>query len=161
MGEWGAPELIDETLKKIKDDDLRREVARRSATKLVRAKNIEMVESAIKNVGASALVAENPRLPQQVLQMYTFKAKTTPADYPELLTQLVWVMDRLQPNWFWTRRGNEDVWNLATMTRISDDARILFSSDPLYRTPALISQHYPERSVTTVVRSMYPNIAIA
>lgn len=161
MAEWGVPDLIDKTLKKIEDKQLRREVARRSATKLVRAGNIDMVESAIKNVGASALVAENPQLPQQVLQLYKFKKATTPADYPTLLTQLVWVMDRLQPNWFWTQRGSTAVWNLATMTRISDDARELLCSNPDYRTPALISQHYPPRSVAAVIRNMYPNIALA
>lgn len=161
MAEWGVPELIDDTLKKIKDEDLRREVARRSASKLVRAGNIDMVESAIKNVGASALVAENPRLPQQVLQMYQFKAKTTPEDYPELLTQLVWCMDRLQPNWFWTQRAGQDVWNLATLVRISDDARELLSSDETYRSPAITAQFFPERTTTNLLRTMYPGIALA
>lgn len=161
MTEWGVPELIDETLEKIADKKLRREVARRSALKLARSGNIDMVESAIKHAGADALVAMHPRIPQIVLQTYKFKSGTTPADYPRLLNQLVWVMDRLQPNWLWTQRAGKDVWNLATMYRISDDARALFCSNPDYRTPALISEHYPRKAVNAVIRQMYPRASIA
>lgn len=157
---WGVPELVDSVLTEVDDPKMRREVVQYSTNSLAQGSDIDSLEMILNQVDASALTANRPDFPKQVLQRYTFKKGTTPADYPERLSQLVGVMNRLQFDWFWTRRNGENVWNLGIISSASDDARRLFYSDPEYRTPALIAEQYPEKDTRSLMRSMYPGIGL-
>lgn len=157
---WGIPELVDDVLQEIKDEKERRRVVSESAYRIINTADIDSIETFINAVGADALVALYPDVPRQLLQQYRFKAETTPDQYPALLVQLVRVMDKLQPNWFITQRGSEEVWNLALINTASDAARLLFMTDEVYRTAVLIAPHYPLRPVRAILRDMYPGIAI-
>jgi hypothetical protein len=161
LTDLGVPELVDDVMQEIKDEQLRKTVARRSAGRLATSGNIDTIEIALNSVGAPPLTASQPTLPQQVLARYKLKEGSTRADYPERLVQLVRVMNQLKPDWFWTYRGSERVWNLAMLSTASDDARLVLLSDEEYRTPTLIASSYPQRDVTRLMKDMYPMIAIA
>lgn len=160
VASWGVPELVDEVLKEVDDPHTRREVVRYSSSRLSQDSDIDSLQTILGHMDAAALTEGRPDFPKQVLRQYTFPAGTTPEDYPERLTQLVDVMDRLQFDWFWTQRGEEDVWNLSVIQHVSDDARLLFASSPEYQTPVLIAEHYVERPVKTLAHTLYPNIAL-
>jgi len=156
---WGVPELVDSVLSEIDDPEVRRQVVQASTDRLSQDSDIDGIEAILNQVDASALTANRPDFPKKVLERYKFTSGVTPDQYPDKLAQLVGVMDKLHPDWFWTRRGGEDVWNLSIIRTASDDAKQLFYSDPDYRTPALIAPLYPEKEFTALARKLYPGIA--
>jgi len=156
LDEWGVPELLEDVLEDIKNKALLAEVARRSAMRLAQSGNIDAIESLLKKIGAEAMVAQNPMMAETLLNMYRFPIKQTPADYPARLIQLVWVMDQLKPGWLWTYRGLELVWDLSVLTRISDDAKKVFSTDEAYRTPVAIAGLYRRQTAHSLLSKMYP-----
>lgn len=157
--QWGLPGLVDDVLQSIEDDRVRREVVSRSSRNFVNTADIDSVEAMLNSVGASALTAQYPDFPRQLLNRYRFKSGTTPDNYPALIGQLVRVMDKLQPQWFFISRGDEPVWNLSVINLASPDAQLLFLSDEDYRTPFLIAPQYPQRDIKAIARDMYPLIA--
>lgn len=157
---WGVPELVDDVLNTIENERLRRQVISNSSRLLAFTADIDSVEAMIRSAGASALTAKNPDFARMLLMRYQIPRGETPSNYPIRLTQLVWVLDQIQPNWFTVSRGNDEVWNLAVIRDASPDALVLFSTDVTYRTPALIASNYPRRHVRDLMRSMYPLIAL-
>lgn len=160
MSKWGVPELIDDVLKDIEDEKLKKEALRRSARTISASGDIDLIEKVIRQVGVSPLISHRPNFPEQVLRSYRFKQGITPSEYPDRLEQLVWVMDRLQPDWFWTTRGEEQVWNLAIIAGASDHARELLLTTEPYRSAILTATFYPKTSTRQLMRSMYPMIAL-
>lgn len=72
------------------------------------------------------------------------------------MVKLEQLMSLLKPNWFWTNRGNERVWNLGTMSTASEDAVTLMLSSPTYRDAMLTAPFYIPMRTQELVDSMYP-----
>lgn len=160
LNKWKVPELADKVIKDIKDKQLLKEVARRSAMQLANSGNIDAIESLIREIGPEALMSQNPLLPETLLRVYRFPGKTTPTQYPPLLTQLIWVLDQLRPGWLHLTRGEELIWNLDILTNASDNARLLLSTSDDHRTPALIARSYRRNSAANLLSKMYPMMPI-
>jgi len=170
VSQWGIPELIDDILDKT-DKEVSRTAVRRSASAIASAGDIDSIESMINKLGASTLTSQTPNFASTLISRYRFKPGTTAADYPALLTQLVSVMDKLQPNWFFTNRNylsdetqrevSEDIANLSVLAVASDDAVTLLSSSDEYLKYVVTAPLYPSKKAKTLLKTMYPYIAIA
>lgn len=166
---WGVPDLLDDILSNI-DESTARAAVQRSGSTLASRSDIDAIELMLNKYGPEVLTAEAPNFATIVLSSYRFKAGVTVADYPAKLTQLVGVMNRLQPNWFWHQRVHineetkqpttEEVANLAVLAYASDDATALLSSDDTYLKYVITAPFYPIKSSRTLLKSMYPYIAI-
>lgn len=160
ISKWEIPELIDDALDYFDDEDAKRQAVQRSSSQIMNTGDIDSIERLINQVGADALTAENPDFALNLVRRYTFKVGESVADYPVRLTQLVRVLDQLDPEWLYTLRNGEQVYQLKTLLFASPDVITLLSSAPEYRTPVLTAPHYPVKDAKTLLRSMYPSIAI-
>lgn len=113
-------------------------------------------EPVFENLGANALNANTPDFATRVLSNFAFVPGTTVGDYPAQMVKLEQLMSLLKPNWFWTNRGNERVWNLGTMSTASEDAVTLMLSSPTYRDAMLTAPFYVPMRTQELVDSMYP-----
>lgn len=159
VSNWGAPDLIDDILNQVEDEEQRRTIVRRSAQR-INPGDIAAVEALLSHTEATVLIADTPDFPQRVLQQYRLPQGTTPGDYSDRLTQLVEVMDQLQPDWYETTRGETTVKNLAVLRVASGDAKEVLSSDATYRDATLIAEHYREEAPRSLLQDMYPQIAL-
>lgn len=160
---WGMPESIDLITKKIKDDKTRKNVFTRYGQKYSgTTTSVAGLESLIRNYpnDVASLTAKRPDLALTVLQAYTLGRGVTPADYPAKLTQLVYVLDHLMPNWSFVYRGNEKIHNLTVFTKASSDAIRLFQSSEVYLVPASIGTNYPTKTATSIIKSFYPHALV-
>lgn len=160
ISRWRLPELTDKVLENVDDDATRRMVVKSASRRLAESASVEEIAAYLKYVDAAALTADRPDFPMRLIQRYTLPSDATPGDYPDLVAEFAGVMDQLMPTWFYTPRGETDVINLAVLENASRDAKTLLSSDPTYRTPVLIAENYPERSVERLLTDMYPLIPI-
>lgn len=156
---WGMPESIDLITKKIKDDKTRKDVFTRYGQKYTgTTTSVAGLESLIRNYpnDVSSLTAKRPDLALTVLQAYTLGSGVTAGDYPAKLTQLVYVLDNLMPNWLWVYRGTTQIYNLTVFAKASKDAIRLFQSSDTYFIPASIGSNYPTKTATTLIKTFYP-----
>lgn len=108
------------------------------------------------NIGSNALNANTPDFAIKVLSNFAFVEGVTVADYPDQLNKLVTLMNKLKPDWFWTYRNNERVWNLGTLATASENAVTLFLASPTYRDAILTAPFYSPARVEELVNTMYP-----
>ncbi|WDS62211.1 hypothetical protein [Pseudomonas phage D6] len=160
---WGIPDLVDKVLKD-KTDTTKFTVIKRSAEKISASSSLDVLlayanvknADGTQNIGSNALNANTPDFATKVLSNFAFVEGITVADYPSQLTKLVQLMDMLKPDWFWTTRGNERVWNLGTLATSSENAVTLFLSSPDYRDAILTAPFYTPMRVEELVSTMYP-----
>lgn len=160
---WGMPESIDLITKKIKDGDTRKNVfARYGQRYSTSTTSVTGLESLIRNYpdDVGSLTAKRPDLALSILQSYSLETGTTPNQYPAKLTQLVYVLDHLMPNWLYVYRGNEAIYNLTVFARASKDAVKLFQSDTRFYIPASIGPTYPTKTATSIIKSFYPHALV-
>lgn len=108
------------------------------------------------NIGAGALNANTPDFAIKVLSNFAFVQGVTVGDYPAQLTKLVDLMNKLKPDWFWTQRAGQPVWNLGTLATASENAVTLFLTADPYRDAILTAPFYSPMRVDELVNSMYP-----
>jgi len=177
---WGVPSLIDTVLKD-QPDRTKYTVIKRSAERISASSSLDVLlayanvnsssytckagtgegtgiecEKIYQNIGANALNANTPDFATKVLSNFAFVEGITVADYPSQLTKLVQLMDMLKPDWFWTSRNNDRVWNLGTLCTASEDAVTLFLSSDVYRDAILTAPFYVPMRVEELVNTMYP-----
>uniref|UniRef100_A0AB39CCZ5 Uncharacterized protein n=1 Tax=Pseudomonas phage RVTF4 TaxID=3236931 RepID=A0AB39CCZ5_9VIRU len=108
------------------------------------------------NLGAGALQAAVPDFATKVLSNFAFVDGITPGDYPSQLAKLEELLNLLKPDWFWTRRGTQAVWNLGPIAQASEDAVKLFLSSDKYRNAMLTAPFYQPLRIDELVNTMYP-----
>lgn len=160
---WGMPESIDLITKKIKDDKTRKNVLTRYGQKYSgTSTSVASLETLIRNYpnDVASLTAKRPDLALTVIQSYTLDAGVTPAGYAAKLTQLVYVLDHLMPNWLYVYRGSNQIYNLTVFAKASTDAKRLFQSDSRYLVPATVAGNYPTKRASAIIKSFYPSALI-
>lgn len=162
VNRWGVPDTIDQVMDNLDDEDLQDEVVRRSATNIRDNADIDTLERYVDRGErvVNTLLAEVPDMAQRTVSRYRFPRDTTPANYPDRLTQLVKVLTAFQDNWWNTSVGSTPAINLGVINQASDDALVLFRSDAAYRDTAMIADQYPKENVKTLLRSFYPQSAV-
>ena len=159
---WGIPTLIDSVMKD-QSDITKYTVIKRSAERISASSSLDVLLAYANvngtsglNIGANALNANTPDFATKVLSNFAFVEGVTVADYPTQLAKLVELMNKLKPNWFWTVRGDQQVWNLGTLANASENAVTLFLSSPVYRDAILTAPFYQPARVEELVNTMYP-----
>lgn len=188
---WGVPEIIDETMgakwnEESKsydytyDDTFRFSVVKRASEEISPTSDLKVIKQLMIHGGPTALIADNPAFPEQLLERYNFPLGIVPSvdparpdlhTYAEELALLVEILTTLRSDWFQIQRiiFNPDhtpnfypelVWNLRFISKASEDAKRLLMSDEKYVAPLLTAPFYDVTSGKQALRSMYPYIVL-
>lgn len=130
-----------------------------------------MLNKLIDKLGGSAIMAQYPLAITDFLANYAIDYDATPGDYPQIRSDLVTTLNRLDPTWLVQdgfhrtdpfTNANQSI--LAIFTQNSVDTSLVdtatATADPDSVT-ALIASSYPRQSSTTLLRAFYPNIPYA
>lgn len=183
---WGIPSLVDQIMVD-RDDKTKYAVIKRSAESISYNSSLSVLESFAgvmsswpmitnpadpngplipdpnftpTNIGANALTAATPDFAAKYIANFVFDAGVTPDQYPSVLARLVTLMDKLKPDWYYTRRNNKQVWNLGVLRGASENATTLFLSSPAYRDAMLTAPFYDVTAPQSLLQSQYPLIAL-
>ncbi|QBX32361.1 hypothetical protein [Pseudomonas phage PA1C] len=194
---WGIPDLVDETFgakwtdNKYEydyDDDFRFSVVKRASASISPSTDLATIERLMLHGGVSALIAENPNFPAQLLQNYVFPEECVPGgpfpkmipdpnnptgpeipdptgaqerpNYADQMATLVRILNQLKPDWFTTRRQGQPVWNLYFLSHASEDATTLILSSETHREAMLTAPFYKMENPIELIKSFYPDAAI-
>lgn len=168
---WGVPSLVDKLMKD-QPDATKYAVIKRSADRISYSSSLDVLlayanvsssknigteqDPKYANIGAGALNANTPDFATKVLSNFAFVQGVTVGDYPTQLAKLVELMNKLKPDWFYTLRGNQTVWNLGTLGTASENAVSLFLTQEPYRSAILTAPFYSPMRVDELVNTMYP-----
>lgn len=195
VSKWGVPELVDETFgakwnadKKSYDysydDTFRFSVVKRASDDISPSTSLDVIQTLITHGGDTALVADNPSFPLQLLGGYVLPTgcvqggpfpvdatdpqgtQTTP-NYANEGFKLVKILNTLKPNWFYTTRTyksgvanpafrTDTVWSLEYLTDASDAAKAVLSTNPDLRDAMLAAPFYKVESGVAMMKAMYP-----
>ncbi len=196
---WGIPELVDEaygakwndTDKKYEysySDDFRFSVTKRASDSISPSTSLSVIESLMTHGGETALIADNPAFPLQLLGGYVipegcvqggpfpvdatspFGEQTKP-NYVHQGYQLLSILNRLKPNWFYVNRtyktgdsnnpfATETVWDLEYLTLASEGARLVLATNDDLRDAMLAAPFYRVESGVALLKNMYPYIVL-
>lgn len=194
---WGIPDLIDETFGakwngNSYDYDYNAEfrfsVVKRVSATISPSTDLATIERLITHGGATALIADNPNFPAQLLQNYVFPEGTIaggpypttipdpnfpegPAipnpdvnagkeSYADQLRRLEYILNLLKPDWFETRRNGLLVWNLYFINAASEDAITLLCSNEKYVGAMLTTPFYRIENPLELIKQYYPDAAL-
>ena len=175
ISDWGIADLIDETLgaKWNEDsnkydykynDDFRFSVVKRSSEDLSPNASLSVIDRLMEHGGDKALIANNPDFPIQLVAGYVLPIGCVPGEagsndgnnYTDELNMMVGILDRLKADWYLTKRGTTEVFNLYFLKYCSQDAITLFNSAAKYREPVMTSQNYEMTSGRSLILKFYP-----
>lgn len=189
---WGIPEIIDETYGAKwnerenrydydYDDAFRFSVTKRASEEISPSADLKVIKRLMIHGGPTALIANNPDFPTQLLERYNFPlgivpgapdpARPTLWTYQEELALLVEILTTLKPDWYQVQRLVEApgetpaykpdlIWNLQFISKASEDARTLLCSDTKYVPVVLTSPFYEITSGKQMLKQMYPYIVL-
>lgn len=197
--DWGIPELIDESFgakwNKEKNywdyeysDEFRFSVTKRASDSISGSTSLAVIDQIMVHASDSALVADNPNFPMQLLAGYVLPegcvgggpfpvdptkpyGEQTQPNYAHQGWQLLDILNRLKPDWFYTERlyhtGNdntpfkkETVWNLQFLPTASEAARLVLSTNANLRDAMLAAQFYRVDSGIALIKQMYPYFVV-
>lgn len=195
VSRWGVPELIDETFgakwNSDKDiweyeysDEFRFSVTKRASDGISPSTSLDVIIALITHGGDKALIADNPSFPTQLLAGYVLPEgcmqggpfpvdplkpldKQTKPNYVHQGHQLLYVLNKLKPDWFYVNRkvatGNptapfrdEVNWNLEYLNTASEAAQAVLQTNPDIRDAMLAAPFYRQESGITLIKNMYP-----
>lgn len=162
LAHWEIPELVDDLLHYLDDSpsSVKYQVVRDASMRLGGIVDLGTLEVILQHVPGSVIFGANPYFVSQFLQRYKFPEGTDPTHYGDLRNRLVVALNQVQSDWFWTDRNGEDVFNIQTLTRISDDARILLCTDQQYMAGVVASPEYSNHNYRQLINQMYPLVVL-
>lgn len=163
------------------DDVFRFSVTKRASEELAPTTDLKVIQQLMIHGGDKALVANNPEFPSQLLERYNFPLGIVPGniqpDKPDVWTYeaelelLEKILNALKPDWFEVQRNvvnpgknpaykTEKVWNLLFLSKASEDAKKLLSSNPKYAPVMMTAPFYEVASGKQMLKNMYPYIVL-
>lgn len=192
---WGVPELVDEafgakwnTEKDIweyeYDDEFRFSVTKRASDNISPSTSLAVINTLMLHGGDKALVADNPDFPSQLIAGYVLPegcvaggpypvdpakpyGDQTQSNYAYEGWLLKDILNRLKPDWFYTKRtyatgvanapfATDTVWNLQSLPRASEAAKAVLSTDKDLQSALLAAPFYRVESGIAMMKLMYP-----
>lgn len=123
--------------------------------------DLEMLNFFIDNLGAEAIMAQYPDTIRNLLQNYRMPLNGVENLNTEY-TRLIDTINRLDPKWATSLRGEEEISNLFNFSKASKDSVYLLTSytDSVYIPEGLISKSYLKNDIPKLLRAQYPKAGI-
>lgn len=159
----GIPALGKKIIDNFKDSKEKRQLALNTTGSLAAGSHLEELNAVVDEYGSDAVKLSNSTLVLNLLTNYTNPLATP--DNPkqpnpsDLLAKLLESLNKIDPNWKYTKRNGVNVYNLDVFSQLSVDAFNLFSIDPELKIPTTTSKEYLTNMFTnslTMLEQQYP-----
>lgn len=154
----GATDLIQEAVASVSDRSVTLYAFNRSYTVAILSSNIDALRIMGETMTAGGVLSAAPDACKRILMSYKYADKTTPAQYPERTTELLAVLNHIDPNWSKYSRNGELVDNLEMFTYASSNALTLLGQVEEYKLPVLIAPTHKSAALPTLIRTYYPGV---
>jgi hypothetical protein len=154
----GATDLMQEAVASVSDRSVTLHAFNKTYTVAVLSSNIEALRIMGETMTAGGVLSTLPDACKRILMFYKFADKTTPAQYEERTTELLAVLNHINPNWAKYQRNGEMIDNLEMFTYASANALTLLGRKPEYELPVMIAPSHKAAALPTLIRQYYPGV---
>lgn len=154
----GATDLIQEAVASVSDNSVTLYSYGKSYTVAILSSNIEALKIMGETLTAGGVLNTAPDACKRILMFYKFADKTTPAQYPERTTELLAVLNHIDPNWAKYTRNGVSIDNLEMFTYASASALTLLGQMEEYKLPVMIAPTHKAAALTSLIRQYYPGV---
>lgn len=154
----GIPSMIDALIKKYRDDKRFIERLINSTRSVIMRSDIDSLNIILDEVGSEGVLSRVPDACTLLLSAYRYPRKTEPKEYPDKRTQLLTVLNRIDPLWDTLPRAGVTTSALQPFFRISKQASELLLMEPGYDVPIMIAKSYPPVDLGSLARRCFPRM---
>jgi hypothetical protein len=152
----GATDLIDEAVKSTSHSSVKYYAYREKYPVAVLTSNISALKLMGEGLTSGGVLGAMPDACKRILMFYKFADNTTPAQYAERTTELLDVLNHINPNWAKYDRNGEQIDNLEMFTYASPHATVLLGQLEQFKLPMLIAPQYRSAQLSSLVKQWYP-----
>lgn len=154
----GATDLLQEAVASVSDKSVTLYAYNKTYTVAVMSSNIDALKVMGDTMTAGGVMSALPDACKRILMFYKFADKTTPAQYEERLTELLGVLNHINPNWAKYQRNGEMIDNLEMFTYASANSLTLLKLRDEYKLPVMIAPEHKSAALPTLIRTYYPGV---
>lgn len=156
----GATDLLQEAVASVSDKSVTLHSYGKTYTVAVLSSNIDALKIMGETLTAGGVLSTLPDACKRILMFYKYADKTTPAQYDQRTTELLGVLNHINPDWAKYNRNGEIIDNLEMFTYASPHAITLLSRLEEYKLPVLIGPTYKSAQLVSLVRQYYPGVQL-
>lgn len=154
----GATDLLQEAVTSVSDKSVTIHSYGKTYSVAVLASNIDALKIMGETLTAGGVLSTLPDACKRILMFYKYADKTTPAQYDQRTTELLGVLNHINPDWATYNRNGQIVDNLEMFTYASPHAITLLSRLDQYKLPIMIAPTYKSAQLVSLVRQYYPGV---
>lgn len=154
----GATDLMQEAVASVSDHSVTLHAYNKTYTVAVLSSNIDALKIMGDTMTAGGVLSTLPDACKRILMFYKYADKTTPAQYEARTTELLAVLNHINPNWAKYNRNGELVDNLEMFTYASQNALTLLGRKEEYALPVMIAPSHKSAALATLIRTYYPGV---
>ena len=154
----GGTGLLQEAIASVSDDSVTLYAFNKTYKVAVLSSNIEALSLMGTTMTAGGVLSTLPDACKRILMFYKYADKTTPAQYEERTTELLAVLNHINPNWAKYQRNGEMIDNLEMFTYASANALTLLGRKEEYKLPVMIAPSHKSAALPTLIRQYYPGV---
>lgn len=162
--QFGNTALIKEIMNKFQDKREGRRYLNATLYGCCVGSDIPTINYILDYIGEHVVSGNNPILVRWILQHYQLDGMYQPSKIVEYKDRLVKLLNRVDPEWYFTYQDNEKITKLEPFQWCSKDAQWLLSyvgeQDTYdFTTEFMIAKSYPEQDIKQLVMRTYKDIA--
>lgn len=154
----GATDLLEEAVASVSDHSVTLYAYNKSYTVAILSSNIDALKIMGETLTSGGVLSAAPDACKRILMFYKYADQTTPAQYPERTTELLGVLNHINPEWAKYSRNGELIDNLEMFTYASANALTLLGRLPEYELPVMIAPTHKSLALPTLIRTYYPGV---
>lgn len=152
----GATDLLDDVIASSSDKSVGYYAYRTNYPVAVLTSNIDALKKMGDTLTPGGVLGTLPDACKRILMFYKFADNTTPAQYDQRATELLEVLNHIDPNWAKYTRNGAVVDNLEMFTYASTHAVVLLGRMEAYKLPIMIAPTYRSAALTSFLKQWYP-----
>lgn len=151
----GANDIVKSMVESASDTEVGKFALRNNIDLMAKAGNIDLISYAVDKLGSSDILNKSPDIVQKVLAGYTpsNSSNTSRENYESLNSTL----NKVQPNWNTTKRGESTAADVAAYNGMSSQAKEVLSTDIAQAINISIASNYQPNTLDNMVKAQYPN----
>lgn len=152
------PSLVDTILGTIEEESQKKQLLYSLAPKAAENSDLYTIELIMDSLGGYNLNRTYPDLTNSIVTNWTTLSGLSPTE--EDITSLLTTLNKLNPDWYYTKRNGKKVYNLDLFSVVSPHAEHAFKTNPELLVPLALSGKYTPQEVRTLFKKQRPWIEV-